>query len=111
MSNSETLGIHELKLPELSTEDIKAVGSFLPGKFMGRCAAFVYFLVLCLAALSSLNSGLRQFMGAELPVAPWLYYGLLIGVPAIGIVAQLLHEGGGRPAASRAAGACGTGWR
>ena len=46
MSNTEALGIHPPKLPELHAEEIKSVRSFLPGKLLGCMSALLALVVL-----------------------------------------------------------------
>jgi hypothetical protein len=80
------------KLPELDPEEVKAVRSFLPGKLLGRTAAFLSLVLLVVGFVSLADIGLRQLLGAELPIPLWLYWTLLIGLPFMAVVTQVIVE-------------------
>jgi hypothetical protein len=73
----------------LSKEDIKAVRTFLPGKLLGRTAAFLSLCILVLAAGSQLKAKLLDLLGVDLP--PW-GYGILVGFALLAVVAQIILE-------------------
>jgi formylglycine-generating enzyme required for sulfatase activity len=76
------------KLPELDKEDLKAVRSFLPGKLLGRTAAFLSLVLIVLSFAIAVNASFRQFLNIELGL--WTY-GILIG-PFLAVVAQAALE-------------------
>lgn len=88
--NAAALGLP--KLPELSSEDLKSVRSFLPGKLLGRTAAILSLAVLVLVFAGAADRALK-FLGADLTPLPWAaHYGLLIGLPVLAVAAQLAME-------------------
>ncbi|GLR90553.1 leucine-rich repeat domain-containing protein [Bradyrhizobium iriomotense] len=92
MSDTEALRAHFPKLPELDPEEVKAVRSFLPGKLLGRTAAFLSLVLLVLGFVSLADIGLRRLLGTELPLPSPLYYVFLIGLPLMAVVAQVIVE-------------------
>jgi hypothetical protein len=92
MSHAETTIGPFPKLPELDPEEVKAVRSFLPGKLLGRTAAFLSLVLLVVGFVSLADIGLRQLLGAELPIPLWLYWTLLIGLPFMAVVTQVIVE-------------------
>ena len=99
--SAEALTIEIPKLPQLNEEDVKAVRSFLPGKVLGRTAAFLSLLLMILGFSGAIGIGLKKFLNVELPL--WAY-GILIGLSLLAVVAQVVVEwlaarhGGGRKA-------------
>jgi formylglycine-generating enzyme required for sulfatase activity len=75
--------------PKLDAEDLKAVSSFLPGKLLGRTAAFLSLVLNVLILAIAANDSLRKFLNIELGV--WTTYGMLIGT-FLAVVAQAALE-------------------
>src|SRR5208283_3833407 len=92
MSPVDALKIEIPKLPELDPDDIKAVRSFLPGKVLSRTAALLSLLLLVLGFAKAVDIGLKQLVEREIGISPWVYYGLLIGLPSLAVIAQLANE-------------------
>lgn len=79
------------KIPGLDAAAIKAVRNSLPGKFLGRLAAFLALLVLLLGYIELADNVIADLGFLLSP--DWLNKALLIGVPALVISAQLINEG------------------
>jgi hypothetical protein len=79
------------KISALDAAAIKAVRNSLPGKLLGRSAAFLSLVVLVLG-FAELASWKMTHMGLLLPGPMWLNYMLLIGVAVLIIAIQLLNE-------------------
>lgn len=92
MSGAEASGLSLPKLPELAEEDVKAVRSFLPGKLLGRTAALLSLVLLVLGFAVAVDQGLRRLLDTTLPLTRWQYLGLLVGLPALAVAAQLCVE-------------------
>lgn len=80
------------KLPELDNDAVAAVKSFLPGKLLGRTAAFLASVVLVIAYVNAANFGLKPILGTDLPIPLSVYYSILIGLPATIVTLQLALE-------------------
>ena len=91
MNETPTVAAGSPKLLGLDKEDVKAVRSFLPGKVLGRTAAFLALAGLVLGFAGSLKVGLERFLDFPLK-PPWLKYTVLIGLPVLVVVAQILAE-------------------
>ena len=65
MSHPEFPIGHFPKLPKLDKEDVKAVRGFLPGKLLGRTAAFLSLVLLVLVFVKAADLGLKQLLGTE----------------------------------------------
>jgi hypothetical protein len=89
--STETLKIEIPKLPKLDKEDVKAVRSFLPGKLLGRTAAFLSLVLVVLYFVIAIKLGLHQFPDVELAIPTWAY-GLLIGLCFLAVIAQVVVE-------------------
>jgi hypothetical protein len=79
------------KLPEINKADIEAVRTFFPGKLLGRTAALLSLVLLVLGWVYGVDKALRKLFEIE-PSPMWLWYGLLIGVPAAIVACQLVIE-------------------
>jgi hypothetical protein len=79
------------KLPAIDKADIEAVRNFLPGKLLSRTAALLSLVVLVLGWVYGVDKALRKLFDIE-PSPMWLWYGLLIGVPAAIVLCQLVIE-------------------
>jgi hypothetical protein len=92
MSASEALGISLPKLPELDSEDVKAIRGSLLGKVLSRAAALLALLVIVLELVNKLatNLGLKLPQVALSP--PWLSYALLLGLPVLVVAVHLAVE-------------------
>ncbi len=71
--STETLKFEVPKLPQLDKEDVKAIRSFLPGKLLGRTAAFLSLVLGVLVVVAGIKFVLNPF---DLGVPIWAY-GLL----------------------------------
>ncbi len=89
--STEALKIEIPKLLPLDTKDVKAVRSFLPGKLLGRTAAFLSLVLLVLGFVIAIKVSLGQFPDLERGIPPWAY-GVLFGLPVLAVVAQLIVE-------------------
>jgi hypothetical protein len=89
MSASEALGISLPKLPELDSEDVRAIRSFLPGKILGRTAALLSLVLLVIGFAAAVKLSLGKFFNIELSPL-WLL--LLFGLPLLVVAAQLVVE-------------------
>jgi hypothetical protein len=87
---TEALKFEIPKLPQLDQEDVKAVRSFLPGKLLGRLAAFLSLVLLVVLSVGAIKFAAVQ---AELPIPTWAY-GLLIGLCFLAVVIQAVVEWG-----------------
>jgi hypothetical protein len=87
----QAVGIQLPKLPELDKADIQAVRSFLPGKLLSRTAALLALAVLVLGFAGLVDLGLKRLLGLNVSL-PWLYYGLLFGLPLLAVASQLVVE-------------------
>jgi formylglycine-generating enzyme required for sulfatase activity len=76
------------KLPQLPEEDVKAIGSFLPGKLLGRTAASLSLVLLVLGFVGAIKG---TAVLAELAIPTWAY-GLLIGLCFLAVVVQAVVE-------------------
>ena len=65
MSDTLAFSAHPAKLPEIPTEDLKAIRGFLPGKLLGRTAALLS-------------------LALSLTLAHLEYFGPIHGVTAVG---------------------------
>jgi hypothetical protein len=72
-------------LPAIDKADIEAVRNFFPGKLLGRTAALLSLVLLVLGWVYGVDSALRKLFDI-VPQPIWLWYGLLIGVPAAVVV-------------------------
>lgn len=91
MNESTGHGLDFSKLPAIDKADIAAVRSFLPGKLLGRTAAFLMLVLLVLAWAGAVDWFLQSRFGVELQ-PPWLRFGLLFGVPLLIVACHLLLE-------------------
>jgi formylglycine-generating enzyme required for sulfatase activity len=92
---AETLKFEIPKLPELDKEDVKAIRSFLPGKLLGRTAAFLSLVALVLGFVLIIKVGIHQIPELENAIPAWVYiglFGLCILVVVIQVVLELLGE-------------------
>jgi formylglycine-generating enzyme required for sulfatase activity len=76
------------KLPQLDKQDVKAIRSFLPGKLLGRTAAFLSLVLGVLLVVAAIKFVLNPF---DLGIPIWAY-GLLIGLCFVAVVAQVVQE-------------------
>jgi formylglycine-generating enzyme required for sulfatase activity len=86
--STETLKFEIPKLPQLDKQDVKAIRSFLPGKLLGRTAAFLSLVLGVLLAVAAIKFVLNTF---DLGIPIWAY-GLLIGLCFVAVVAQVAQE-------------------
>jgi hypothetical protein len=92
---AEALKFEIPKLPELDKEDVKAIRSFLPGKLLGRTAAFLSLVALVLGFVLIIKVGIHQIPELENAIPAWAYiglFGLCILVVVIQVVLELLGE-------------------
>jgi Leucine Rich repeats (2 copies) len=89
--STEALKLEIPKLPELDKEDVKAIRSFLPGKLLGRTAAFLSLVLLVLGFVIAIKVSLHQFPDLELAIPTWAY-GILFGLCFLSVVAQVVLE-------------------
>src|ERR1700674_5299322 len=89
--STETLKLEIPKLPQLDEEDVKAIRSFLPGKLLGRTAAFLSLVLLVLGFVIAIKVSLGQFPDLERGIPPWAY-GVLFGLCFLAVVAQVIVE-------------------
>jgi Leucine-rich repeat (LRR) protein len=87
--STETFKIEIPKLPQLDGEDVKAVRSFLPGKLLGRTAAFLSLVLLVLGFVLAIKISLDRF--PDLAIPTWMY-GMLMGLCFLAVVAQVVLE-------------------
>jgi hypothetical protein len=96
MKHAETFGVHLAGLPEIASEDLKAIRGVLPGKLLGRAAA------LLSLALSLALTYLEYFgpihgitaVGEKLGLTShsWYQDGVVFGLPFLTIAAQSFNE-------------------
>jgi hypothetical protein len=96
MSHTETFGVHPAKLPEIASEDLKAIRGFLPGKLLGRTAALLSLaLSLTLAYLEYFGPihGVTA-VGEKLGLTShsWYQDGVVFGLPFLTVAAQSFNE-------------------
>ena len=94
MSNAVTVGTDLPNLSGVNEEDVKAVGSSLPGKLLNSSAALLSLTLLVLYFAAKDATALKDFLGPELSSSPWLHYGLIFGFLSLVLVAvvQVLIE-------------------
>jgi formylglycine-generating enzyme required for sulfatase activity len=85
---TEALKLGIPKLPRLDPKDVKAIRSFLPGKLLGRTAAFLSLVSGIALVVAVIKLALDK---AELPVPIWVY-GLLTGGCFVAVVVQVVQE-------------------
>jgi len=78
-------------LPQLDNEDVKAIRSFLPGKLLGRTAAFLSLVLLVLGFVIAIKVSLGQFPDLERGIPAWTY-GVLFGLCFLAVVTQVVVE-------------------
>ncbi|HEX2726259.1 MAG TPA: hypothetical protein VHN20_10600 [Beijerinckiaceae bacterium] len=89
-------------LQAVDKADLDAVRGFLPGKLLGRTAAFLALGVLVLAQMGALDLALRHLFGISFdPAGPWAKFGVLAALPALVVVVQLALEARARAQARR----------
>ena len=86
---SETSSFELPKLPQLSEDDVKAVRSFLPGKLLGRTAAFLSLVLLVLGFSAAVGAGIEHFLKVNLP---WWGYTIPLALALLAVAAQVLSE-------------------
>jgi len=86
--STEPLKFEIPKLPQLDKQDVKAIRSFLPGKLLGRTAAFLSLVLGVLLVVAAIKFVLNPF---DLGIPIWAY-GLLIGLCFVAVVAQVVQE-------------------
>ena len=86
---SETSNFELPKLPQLNDEDVKAVRSFLPGKLLGRTAAFLSLVLLVLGFSAAVGGGIEHFLKVTFP---WWGYTIPLALALLAVVAQVLSE-------------------
>jgi formylglycine-generating enzyme required for sulfatase activity len=86
--STETLKFEIPKLPQLDKQDVKAIRSFLPGKLLGRTAAFLSLVLGVLLVVAAIKFVLNPF---DLGIPIWAY-GLLIVLCFVAVVAQVIQE-------------------
>jgi hypothetical protein len=89
--STETLKFEIPKLPQLDKQDVKAIRTFLPGKLLGRTAAFLSLVLLVLGFVIAIKVSLHQFPELERTVPAWVY-GVLFGLCFLAVVAQVVQE-------------------
>src|SRR5258708_5500928 len=89
--SAETLKLEIPKLPQLDEQDVKAIRSFLPGKLLGRTAAFLSLVLLVLGFVIAIKVSLHQFPDLERAIPPWAY-GMLLGFCFLTVVTQVVLE-------------------
>lgn len=77
--------------PAIDKADLDAVRKFLPGKLLGRTAAFLSLLLLALSCAGAVDAELKHFFGIDLQPA-WLRGVVLFGLPLLIVACQLLVE-------------------
>ncbi|MBV8400330.1 MAG: ATP-binding protein, partial [Acetobacteraceae bacterium] len=92
MSGTEASGFSLPKPPGLAEEDVRAIRGFRPGKLLGRTAVVLSLALLVLGSAAVVDQGLKGLLDATLPLAPWQRLGLLLGLPALVVIAQLCVE-------------------
>ena len=85
----ETSNFELPKLPQLNEEDVKAVRGFLPGKLLGRTAAFLSLVLLVLGFSAAVGGGIEYFLKVPLP---WWGYTIPLGLALLAVVAQVVSE-------------------
>jgi hypothetical protein len=90
MSQFTAFGSHLPTLPQLDKEDVKAVRGFVPGKILGRTAAFLSLILLVIGFVILVNEGLKRLLADVLPT-PWLL-ALVLGLALLAVIAQLFVE-------------------
>jgi hypothetical protein len=96
MSDTLAFSAHPAKLPEIATEDLKAIRGFLPGKLLGRTAALLSLaLSLTLAYLEYFGPihGVTA-VGEKLGLTShsWYQDGVVFGLPFLTVAAQSFNE-------------------
>ncbi|HEV3119424.1 MAG TPA: SUMF1/EgtB/PvdO family nonheme iron enzyme [Gemmataceae bacterium] len=89
--STESLKLEIPKLPQLDKEDVKAIRSFLPGKLLGRTAAFLSLVLGVLSVVIAIKVSLHQFPDLERAIPAWAY-GVLFGLCLVAVVAQVVQE-------------------
>ena len=89
--STETLKFEIPKLPQLDEQDVKAIRSFLPGKLLGRTAAFLSAVLLVLGPVVAIKVSLHQFPDLERAIPAWAHW-VLFGLCFVAVVAQVVQE-------------------
>jgi hypothetical protein len=88
---STPLEIELPKLAPLDKEDVRAIRSFLPGKLLGRTAAFLSLSLLVLGFVVAIKVSLHQFPDLERAIPAWAW-GMLLGLCFLAVAAQVALE-------------------
>lgn len=86
------VSITPLKLPPLPREHIKSISGSLPGKLIGRIAALLALAAIALAWWALIDNWLPAPLAGLRDTAPWVFYGVVYGLPVVTIVFQLGRE-------------------
>ncbi len=91
MAETPTVPGELLKLLAPADEDVKAIRSFLPVKWLGRTAVVLAIVLGLLWYIPPLHEALEKFSGFSLRPL-WLWNTLLLGLPALVAIAQIAAE-------------------